>query len=363
MDQFYYTYNKPNKNIFLKQYVYWIGSYHYNWHKDLELLLVLSGEVEVCTNVGSRILEANDMILINSNISHATLAQKPDSIAMVLHIDPIFLMEYYEDVETLFFECCSEKETRNKTPFLLMRAYLSEMMFCCDREDPEQKLLFESSFYSLLHTIVLNFPPRKIHSAAVMTNPKKVDAIDKMIKYINKNYKKKITLYKLAKDNNYNSNYISQLFKSNLGINFYDYLTRIRLREATLELGQSENKISEIALSNGFSDIKAFNSAFRENFGKSPTEYRKMLNSENTKNDLNFKKQFISINDEDVNKKLNQYITECSGGVSKNNLPNNELLIESTQITSDLLHKLKGLTRELSQNTDYLEELIKSISE
>ena len=255
MEQFYYTHSKLNKCINLKQYVYRIGSYHYNWHKDLELLLVLNGEVEVCTNGICRILETNDIILINSNIGHATLAQKPDSIAMVLHIDPIFLKDYYENIEFLSFGCWSTRETRNEKTFTLIRAYLSEMILCSNKENPEQKLLFESSFYSLLHTVVLNFPPKAIGSANFMINQKKLDAIDRMIKYINKNYRKKITLDKLAKENGYNSNYVSQLFKSYLGINFYDHLTRIRLREATLDLGNTDKKISDIALSNGFSDI------------------------------------------------------------------------------------------------------------
>lgn len=48
MQQFYYTYSENNIN--LKQYIYKIGSYHYNWHKELELLTVIKGEVEVCTD-------------------------------------------------------------------------------------------------------------------------------------------------------------------------------------------------------------------------------------------------------------------------------------------------------------------------
>lgn len=103
MNEFYYSYNKANKGISLKQYIYTIGSYHYNWHNDLELLLVMNGKIEVCADGESRILEEDDMILINSNMGHATLAQEPDSIAMAIHIDPVFLKDYYENVELLSF--------------------------------------------------------------------------------------------------------------------------------------------------------------------------------------------------------------------------------------------------------------------
>jgi AraC-like DNA-binding protein len=367
LDQFYYTFNKPNKNINLKQYIYNIGSYHYNWHKDLELLLVLNGEVEVCKNGLTRILETNDIIIINSNKGHATLAQRPDSIAMVLHIDPIFLKDYYENIEFLSFDCYSTRKTRDEKEFILIRGYLSEMILSYDKKIPEQQLLFESSFYSLFHTIVSHFPPNVIQSATLIVNQKKLDAVDKMIKYISKNYRKKITLDRLAKETGYNPNYVSQLFKTHLGINFYDYLTRIRLREATLELGRSENKISEIALSHGFSDIKAFNSAFKESFGKSPTVYRKQLNDEHIKNDIIFKRQFVSNEDEAVNKKLSQYIKDknsnWSGSFQNSNSKSHEKMIQSMELLNEMSYKYKGLTMELEQTPDCLMKVIRCLSE
>lgn len=367
MDQFYYTYNKPNKNINLKQYIYKIGSYHYNWHKDLELLLVLNGEVEVCMNGVTRILEANDMIIINSNIGHATLAQRPDSIAMVLRIDPIFLTDYYENTEFLSFDCCSNSKNRNDKEFVLIRGYLSDMILSFDKKNPEQQLLFESSLYSLFHTIVLHFPPHVIQTATLTVNQKKLDAVDKMIKYISKNYRKKITLDRLGKESGYNPNYISQLFKSHLGINFYDYLTRIRLREATLELGSSDRKISEIALSHGFSDIKAFNSAFKESFGKSPTAYRKQLNDDHIKNDIIFKRQFVSKEDEGINNKLLQYIENknsfLSGNLQNKDSYNHEKSIQLIEILKEMSCKYKGLSKDLEQANDYLMKVIRHLSE
>lgn len=365
MEQFYYSYNKPNKNMNLKQYVYRIGSYHYNWHNDIELLLVLNGEVEISTNGVSRILEPDDIILINSNMGHATLARKPNSIAMVIHIDPIFFKDYYEHVEFLSFDLWSTKETSKNIVFVSIRAYLSKMMLCVSKKGPEEKLLFERSFYSLLHTVISNFPPKEMKSAAFILNQKKFNAIDKMTKYINKNYKKKITLDKLAKESGYNSSYVSQVFKSYLGINFYDYLTRVRLKAATSELSQTDNKILDIALENGFPDIKAFNSTFKENFGKSPTEYRSQLNSDNRENYINFKKEFIPTQDEAMNEKLLGYISDkdsyASSNTGKVDLASGKKMIELTKIVKEASLRLKELTGELVITTDSLEEGVKCL--
>lgn len=366
MNEFYYTYNKTTKNIHLEQYVYTIGSYHYNWHNYLEIFIVLSGEVEVSANGVSRILEADDIVLINPNAGHATLAHKPDSIAMVMHIDPIILKDYYENIEFLSFDLWSTRGTKNEKPFLLIREYLSKMMLCSNKNNPEKRLLFESSFYGLLHTIVLHFPPKEIQSATFKVNQKKFDAINKMIKYINKNFKRKITLDKLAKESGYNSGYVSQLFKSYLGINFYEYLTRIRLREATRELSQSENKILDIALEYGFPDMKAFTSTFKETFGKSPTEYRSQLSNENRKNDVNFKRQFVSVENEAVNNKLMMYMSNENSSMSEDNQEKNVLnsdrMTQMTKLITETSQKLKEFTEELEKTTDSLDKGIKSFT-
>ena len=59
MKEYHYSYKKSSMNIALEQYVYRIGTYHYNWHRDLELLTVLNGRAEVCAG-GSRWLLKED---------------------------------------------------------------------------------------------------------------------------------------------------------------------------------------------------------------------------------------------------------------------------------------------------------------
>lgn len=307
MDEFKNKVNKVNNALFLKQYIYRAGSYHFNWHHPMELLVILNGEVEVCTQGYCKILEKDDVILINSNSGHATMSHEPDSIVMLLHIDPAFFNEYYKSPELLSFDLSSTKETRYFTPFSLIRMFLSEMILCSNIKEPEKRLFYESRFYSLMHTIVQYFPPMEMQSATLLKNQNKKAAIEKLLKYIDKNFAKKITLDMLAKECGYNSNYVSQLFKTSMGINFYDYLTRIRLREATRDLSKTEYKVLDIALENGFSDIKSFNTAFRNYFGKSPTDYRKKLNNDIAKVDESFKKQFIPVNDELVTNKLGEY--------------------------------------------------------
>ena len=98
-----------------------------------------------------------------------------------------------------------------------------------------------------------------------------------MIQYIEKHYQEKVTLNSLAEQMGYNPSYLSQLFRDNVGVNFYDYVTRKRLRESIFALQQTDKKILDIAADSGFQDIKAFNTKFKEVFGRTPSEYRRSL--------------------------------------------------------------------------------------
>ena len=206
-------------------------------------MTVLRGELEVCIDGASHLLRDSDVILIGSNKGHATLARQPESVAMVLHIAPDLFREYYGDMNALQFTCCSEGGRKNERPFVLLRAHLASLMLSAQVLGAEEKLRFESARYARLHTLSLYFPPERLSTGKAMLLRNTFDAVEKIVQYIDANYMQKITLNDLAQVSKYNRNYISQFFKSNLGVNFHDYLTRIRLREATLALGQTDQSV------------------------------------------------------------------------------------------------------------------------
>lgn len=104
----------------------------------------------------------------------------------------------------------------------------------------------------------------------------------------------KDSMQQLADLVGYHPNYTSEIVSKNLGISFTEYLQRKRLSNATKDLKQSEKKISDIAFDHGFSNVRSFNNAFRESFGRSPSEYRESLDKETLEIDAQFKKVFLS---------------------------------------------------------------------
>lgn len=69
-------------------------------------------------------------------------------------------------------------------------------------------------------------------------------------------------------------NYISQLFKRELDVNFVDLLTAIRMEKARMLLDDATLKTYEIAGRVGYDDVRYFGQVFKRYTGKTPAEYR-----------------------------------------------------------------------------------------
>jgi AraC-like DNA-binding protein/ligand-binding sensor protein len=71
--------------------------------------------------------------------------------------------------------------------------------------------------------------------------------------------------------------HFNRVFKKATGINFTDYLSRVRIEKAKNLLINPNLRVSEIAYEVGFQSLTHFNRVFRKMVGQSPTEYRDQL--------------------------------------------------------------------------------------
>lgn len=277
MNEYYFTLDDESMNLHLKQYVYAPGRYMFNWHRDIELMLVLKGQVEVCVEGRTYLLCQNDLLLINSNCGHASLQKETGSISMVIHVDPDFLSDTYENVEQLRFHVASTEDQNKQEVFSVLRRMMAGICRAFQSGDKASGLEVKGILLQLFAELIREFTVEMCSDTELQHTRKSDYALKKMTSIIEANYDRKITLDELARQTNYNRTYVSTLFKNGLGINFYDYLTRTRLQEALFELDNPDRKLADIALDAGFSDIKSFNSYFKKQFNKTPTEYREEI--------------------------------------------------------------------------------------
>ena len=97
---------------------------------------------------------------------------------------------------------------------------------------------------------------------------------DIIIKYIHKNYNKKITNKELASLVNYHEMYINNIMQKSTGMTAHQYLIKVRIRKAVHLLRFTNMSINEIAAKTGFQNAMYFSNCFKKHKGVSPTQFR-----------------------------------------------------------------------------------------
>ena len=93
-------------------------------------------------------------------------------------------------------------------------------------------------------------------------------------RYIEEHTAEHLSLRKVAKTVGINPTHLSEKFKQITGVNFVDYIARIRFEKARRLLEDVDLRVSEIAFAVGFQSLSQFNRVFKKLSGKSPSEYR-----------------------------------------------------------------------------------------
>lgn len=84
-----------------------------------------------------------------------------------------------------------------------------------------------------------------------------------------------ISLTALSEEFHLHPQYISQLFKNEIGVNFLAYLTNIRMERAKKLLLSTSLSITEIAERSGYWDYRVFTKVFKKSEGITPSQYRR----------------------------------------------------------------------------------------
>ena len=127
----------------------------------------------------------------------------------------------------------------------------------------------KNMFLRLMLSMRLDIPPKDVQMDE--------DVVRKIRHYIDTNYEKDISLITLSKHFFISKYQISRLFKKQFGINYSDYILKVRMEAAEMILANSNEKIDDIARRVGFEETSYFSRVFSKYFGMAPREYRKSL--------------------------------------------------------------------------------------
>lgn len=235
--------------------------------------------------VGSRrySLQKGDIILIRPGVSHSAIL--PNPLEIPYERDILWLSDSFQNYFAKILGVPEVSYDQELPTYLIRTAntrweYLCDLLHCCVRTEEKKEPLWQTKIlgYALLFLSELNGSriARTGHALAAEAP----DLLDEILAYIENNYAQKLTMEQLAKQFYVSQRTISNLFRSRLGVTFYQFLTRRRLIAAK-SLILKGAALETVSLQSGFQDYSAFFRAFKGEFGISPREFRRLEEQKN----------------------------------------------------------------------------------
>ena len=254
--------------------------------RTTDLLFLLKGTAELKIDEKRYMMKADDIVVVNKHESYSLDCGK-GSLVFYFSISD-FLLSQALSVECVSFNCNSiEKFSKN---YDLIRKIIIEIIDLLLFENDKTNFLQLSKVYHLLNELSSLFLEQQ---STVIEQDERIKQITRTIK---ERYYENITLAEMARLVHMDTAYFSKFFKKNLGINFKDYLSKVRMQHAIHDLLESDMAVTRIAIDNGFFSVNGFNKKFKELYQQTPSDYRKQYTVEKqqpaTKSEADLKAAF-----------------------------------------------------------------------
>lgn len=229
----------------------------YHFHRNFELIYIVSGQVRCTINGKTAILDAGDYGLCLSNEIHA-YQSVGQSASWVVVFSGDFIHAFEKQIKNKvgsgFRFQCSNKVTE----------YLKSVLF-----GPTEPSIYalKSCFYAVCNAYC--------SAVTLMEQAGKSDLLMRsIVEFIQANYRSPISLTDVADALGYDYYYISKSFHRIFNMSFSDFLNSYRLEAAITLLTETDEKVTDIAFESGFQSIRSFNHFFKSRTGQTPVQYR-----------------------------------------------------------------------------------------
>lgn len=245
-----------------------------HWHRAVEILYMLEGELEVTVELRTGVIRAGQCMLINANVIHATKCTRPNK-AIVLQIPLDFMETYIPEVPQLLFLWDPETaDPIRRTKIDMLKETLRQMQIANDIRPQGFLLRFNSLLFELLFQLYHNFSVKVLKTDVGRRN-KDLSRLDPVLAYTAKNYSRPISTAQIARVAYLQPGYFCRFFKKCMGVTFLEYQNELRLSYIYRDLLSTSDPVQMILERHGFSNYKVFRRMFRERFGDTPLGVRK----------------------------------------------------------------------------------------
>lgn len=234
-----------------------------HWHDFFEFEIIVSGQGEHTYNGSVYEITAGSAYMMCYNDFHGLKANSDLYLYNVHFSKSMISPDLVNYLEFNKF-CCqfSPEETQ----------YIIQNLLRMSKE-ATNKLPFNDSIIKNALSDIIIYMFRKCTTRKSHATPA---PIQQTIAFINENFKKNLSLNKVAEMLAFSPNYLGKLFKKETGTTLNEYVNTLRLKYACNLLTVSNLTIKEIAFSSGYSSVEYFLYIFKRKLQLTPSQYRNM---------------------------------------------------------------------------------------
>ena len=247
-----------------------------HWHREMEVLYILNGSAVVQMQGEKLCLKPLDVVVIDSLIVHDVIYSLPQTMGICIHISKSYMRRFLAEMELLRIVCTPDSINQGKEKgYLNLCQYLKELTVLYFEQKQSYPFRSSAIVLQILAQLVEDFSV-SVSEKMDMSNVENLVRVEQVFQYVEKSYKKQVSLQEAADELGLNKEYFCRLFKNCTGMTFLQYVNQVRLSHIYQDLLYSEGSIQEIMERHGMYNVKLFYRIFRERYGCTPREMQKM---------------------------------------------------------------------------------------
>lgn len=246
-----------------------------HWHQEIELIYVRSGSAHFSINDEEFTAHTGDLVYVDSGDFHYSDSAAYRNVLDFIVFDPSVMNTHYRNLhfagahipankleqyglaserDRLFSLVRTELQEKNSGYQEITAAVLTEFVYRLRRVHPRMSETLTA----------------RSHRTAMLYD------MQNLLTYIDEHYGENITLSFAAHRMNLSESHFSKIFKKLVGINFIPYLNAVRVEQAAVMLKKTSARMTDIAFSCGFGNVRSFNRTFKEYTGYTPSQFLRL---------------------------------------------------------------------------------------
>lgn len=259
---------------------YGTGAFPWHWHDEVELTLILSGQIDYRVNDSQYLLRAGEGLFCNADALHAgSRVEEGDCDYVSVSFHPRLVAGFEgcvlggRFVEPLVgggaFTSLRLSPEESWQRHILEAV---EKIYQLSLSRPET---YELEVQRQLLAIWSGLFRHRREQGEAPSDPERVERLRVILSYLHENYGEKVTLEDVARQVGLCKSECCRFFRRQMGQPLFEYLLDYRVGRSLPLLQEGRATVAEVASRVGFSNPAYFSKVFRSRMKLSPREYQK----------------------------------------------------------------------------------------